>query len=203
MIKNIIFDIGNVLMRFDYKTYIKELLGDDEVIEKVNNAIWHSGYWNDLDRGEPTDKMFQLMLERESDYKEQITLAFENVGQCCHKTEYAIPWIKELKARGYQVLYLSNYAENTMKAGPEALDFLPYMDGGVFSCYERVIKPDPRIYQIITERYGLVPEECVFLDDFADNVEAARKHGFNAIQFEDYEQASRELNKLLSEVNSN
>ena len=197
MIKNVIFDIGNVLMRFDYKTYIKELLGDDRVIEKVNNAIWRTGYWNDLDRGEPTEKMFGLMLDAEPDYKAEITLAFENVGQCCHRMEYAISWIKELKSRGYKVLYLSNYATNTMNAAPHVLDFIPYMDGGVFSCDIKAVKPDPVIYQTICEKYDLVPEECVFLDDFVDNVEAARAFGMNAIHFESYEQAKHELEIML------
>lgn len=197
MIKNVIFDIGNVLMRFDYKTYIKELLGDDRVIEKVNNAIWRTGYWNDLDRGEPTEKMFGLMLDAEPDCKAEITLAFENVGQCCHRMEYAISWIKELKSRGYKVLYLSNYATNTMNAAPHVLDFIPYMDGGVFSCDIKAVKPDPVIYQTICEKYDLVPEECVFLDDFVDNVEAARAFGMNAIHFESYEQAKHELEIML------
>lgn len=197
MIKTIIFDIGNVLMKFDYGPYVKDLLRDDGVIEKVNNAIWRTGYWNDLDRGEPTEKMFQMMFDAEPEYKEQIKLTLDNVGQCCHRMEYAIPWIKELKARGYQVLYLSNYAENTMKAAPEVLDFLPHMDGGVFSCYVRKVKPDPEIYKIICEKYDLIPSECVFLDDFVDNINAARDFGMNAIRFEGYEQAKKELEALL------
>ncbi len=197
MIKNIVFDIGNVLLKFDYHPYVKELLQDDDVIEHVNNAIWMTGYWNDLDRGMNTDFIFQKMLEAEPEYEDEIRLVFDNVGQCIKKEDYAIPWIKDLKKRGYKVLFLSNYAEHTMNANPLPLDFLTYMDGGVFSCNEGIIKPDRRIYHILLERFGLVPEECVFLDDSKTNVIAAQTVGMNAIHFEGYEKARQELEEML------
>ena len=145
MIKTVIFDIGNVLMKFDYMPYIRRLLGDEEVIYRVNGAIWRSGYWNELDRGGDKEEIFRMMLAAEPDYQEEIRLVFDNIGQCMFRMEYAIPWILELKERGYQVLFRSNYSRNTMDANPEVLDFLPYMDGGVFSCDVHLVKPDPAI----------------------------------------------------------
>ena len=71
------------------------------------------------------------------------------------------------------------------------------MDGGVFSCYEKLIKPDPALFKVILERYGLKPEECVFIDDNLPNVEAARNLGINAIHFKKYSQAKDELENLL------
>ena len=197
MIKTIVFDIGNVLMKFDYIPYIYELLQDEETVYRVNGAIWRSGYWNDLDRGEDTQTVFSRMLAAEPAYQKEIRAAFENVGRCMSRMEYAIPWIRELKTRGYQVLYLSNYSRHTMEANPGVLDFLPYMDGGVFSCEVGAVKPDPAIYRILCDRYALVPEECVFLDDFAANVQAARDLGMKAILFESYEQARAALEELL------
>ena len=196
-IKTIIFDIGNVLMSFDYWPFVKELLKDDKIIDKVNNAMWYSGLWNEMDRGVETDVILNKMLATEPEVADEIKLTFDNVGQCMHKRNYTIPWMKELKSKGFRVLYLSNYAEHTMEANPEVLDFLPYMDGGVFSCYERLIKPDPEIFRLIEERYSLVPEECIFLDDSEPNVNAARALGFNAIHFVDYESADRELEKII------
>ena len=198
MIKTIIFDIGNVLMKFDYMPYVKRLLGDDEAVYRVNGAIWRSGYWNELDRGGDVTELFSLMLAADPEYQDEIRLTFENVGQCMFRMEYAIPWIQALKARGYQVLFLSNYSRYIMDAKPEVLDFLPYMDGGVFSCDVRLVKPDPAIYQTICKKYALVPGECVFLDDNAANVQAARAFGINAILFTDYERANAELEVILS-----
>ena len=197
MIRTVIFDIGNVLMKFDYMPYIRTLLGDEETVYRVNGAIWRSGYWNDLDRGEDVDKVYPKMLEADPEFREEIRLAFENVGQCMFKMDYAIPWIRELKGRGYQVLYLSNYSRYAMQANPDVLDFLPYMDGGVFSCDVGVVKPDRAIYRTLCEKYALEPSECVFLDDFEDNVSAARAFGMSGIHFHNYEQAREELEQIL------
>ena len=111
MIRTVIFDIGNVLVRFDYMTFIRNLLKDEKAVEHVNNAIWFTGYWNELDRGQDTDLMLKKMIEKEPDYEEQIRLTFDRVGECIFMEDYAIPWIDELKEKGYQVLYLSNYSE--------------------------------------------------------------------------------------------
>ena len=197
MIKNIVFDIGNVLMKFDYMPYIRKLLKDEDVIAKVNNAIWTSNYWNDLDRGGNTAEILEKMLAAEPEYRDEIKLTFDNVGQCMFRTDYAIPWIKELKSRGYMAYYLSNYAPHTMEANPDVLDFLPYMDGGVFSCDVHVIKPEPEIFSIFCEKYDLMPSECIFLDDNERNVLAAKDFGMNAIHFTEYEQAKKELEKAL------
>ena len=76
------------------------------------------------------------------------------------------------------------------------LDFVPYMDGGVFSYHEKVIKPQPEIFHILMERYGLVASECVFMDDLEKNVNAARAEGMAGIVFESKEQATEMLKGL-------
>ena len=86
-----------------------------------------------------------------------------------------------------------------MKCNPDVLDFVPLLDGGVFSCDVRAVKPDRRIYEIITEKYGLNPSECVFIDDLERNVEAGKNFGFHGIQFVTLRQAQEDLNKLLEE----
>ena len=169
MIKTIIFDIGNVLVHFDYMPYVRDLLKDEELVDRVNDAIWRSGLWAELDRGEPAEKIFPMMLAAGPEVEEEIRRTFVNVGQCLHRAEYAIPWIRELKEKGFQVLYLSNYSEYIMQANPEVLDFLPLMDGGVFSCYVRLLKPDLAIYQKICDECSLDPKECVFIDDHEEN----------------------------------
>ena len=197
MIKTIIFDIGNVLMKFDYGPYIKNLLKDDEVIEKVNDAVWRTGYWNELDLGYEKEAVFSKMLEAGPDCKDEIQSMLDHVGDCIGPMDYAKTWIRDLKEQGYQVLFLSNYSEFIMNSRPDVLDFLPLMDGGVFSCYVGQIKPDPAIYRTICEKYGLTPEECVFLDDNKANIEAARDFGMNGIHFVSFEQADKELQELL------
>ncbi len=198
MIKTVIFDIGNVLVRFDYMPFVRRLLGNEETVHRVNNAIWFTGLWNELDRGQDEEEILKKMIEAEPDYEEEIRLTFDRVGECIFQEDYAVPWIEELKSRGYQVLYLSNYSEHTMRVNPGALSFLDHMDGGVFSCYEKLIKPDPALFRVILERYELVPGGCVFIDDNEANVETARKLGFNAIFFKSYADAISELEDYLS-----
>jgi len=197
MIKTIIFDIGNVLMKFDYMPYIRALLQDEEAVDRVNGAIWRSGFWNELDKGEKLEKILPLMLAEDPEYQDKILLTLENIGQCLRRLDYAIPWIKTMKKRGYKVLYLSNYSEFVMKAGPEVLDFLPLMDGGVFSCHAHMIKPDPAIFKKICDDYGLVPAECLFIDDTEENIKTAESLGFNAVRFEGYEESAAEIEKVL------
>lgn len=197
MIKTIIFDIGNVLMDWHFKTYIEGLLKDDNLVEKVTGAIYGTGYWDLLDFGADAEEVFGRMIEAEPDYEREIRLVLDRVGECMDKKEYAIPWIGSLKERGYKVLYLSNYSEFVMNAKPEVLDFLPLMDGGLFSCYVGMIKPDPLIYQRICRDYELLPEECIFIDDRLENVQAAVDCGMKGLHFTGFEQASRELESML------
>ena len=84
-----------------------------------------------------------------------------------------------------------------MNANPEALDFLPFLDGGIFSCDVHLIKPDLKIYEALINKYNLEPERCVFIDDIERNVNAAREAGLNAIKLDTQEQARFDLDRFL------
>lgn len=197
MIKNIIFDIGRVLIGFEWMDYIHKLF-NEETGQRVTDALWKTKYWWELDRAVLSEEeILEMFYSVEPDLKEEIKEAFDRVGECMTRCDYAIPWIKDLKERGYRIYYLSNYSEHLMQANPDVLDFLPHMDGGVFSCYVNLIKPDPEIYLRLLEKYDLRADECVFIDDREDNVIAAGKLGMQAILFENYEQARQELEKVL------
>ncbi len=196
MIKTIVFDIGNVLMHFDWKEYTEKRFGEDA--KKINAAIWAKDCWDELDREvEDEEVVRQRMVKLAPEYKKEIYEALDNVGECMSKADYAIPWIQELKSRGYNCLFLSNYSGYLMDAAPDVLDFLPYMDGGVFSCDVGQIKPEYDIYYSLFEIYKVDPEECIFLDDKIENIHAAKDVGMQAIHFKNYEQAKEELETYL------
>ena len=189
MIKNIVLDIGYVLIGFEWMEHIRKRF-DEETANIVTDAIWKKGYWSELDRGVLSDEeILELFYSEAPEHRQEIKEAFDNVGECLLKRDYAIPWIDELKARGFRVYYLSNYSEHLMRVNPSVLDFLQHMDGGVFSCHVKKIKPDPEIYRCLFEKYELHPEECLFFDDREENVIAAQELGMQAVQFETYEQA--------------
>ena len=196
MIKNVILDIGRVLIGFEWMDYIHRLF-DEETAQKVTDALWKTKYWWELDRAVLSEEeILEMFYSDAPDAKAEIKEAYDRIGECMSRCDYAIPWIEDLKARGYKVYYLSNYSEHLMRARPDILDFLPHMDGGVFSCYVHLIKPDPEIYRALMEKYSLNAEECLFIDDRIDNVVAARDVGMQAIQFENYEHAREACDKI-------
>ena len=199
MIRNILFDIGNVLIGFNWDDYIHRLFGDDEaLISAINLAVWGDGRWDNLDWGKDTDEVIQSMIDADPKLEPEIRKIFANIHDVFSKRDYAKDWLKSLKSRGYHVYYLSNYSYMGMNANPEVLDFLPLMDGGVFSCHIKMIKPHRDIYEHIAKKYDLVPNECVFIDDLAKNIQAARDFGFHGIQFVSHEQVVHDLEALLT-----
>ncbi|MBE6041172.1 MAG: HAD family hydrolase [Clostridiales bacterium] len=198
MIKNIIFDIGRVLIGFEWGEYIRSLF-DDDTAEKVTAAMWGTGYWKELDRATLTEEqILDLFYSAGPDLKDEILEAFNRVGECVKRREWAIPMIDDLKERGYRVLYLSNFSEHVMSANREALDFVSHMDGGIFSCDVKVIKPAADIYLKLIEKYDLKPEECIFIDDHYDNIAMAKKCGMKGIVFKSKEQFDADLNQALA-----
>ena len=199
MIDTIIFDIGNVLVDFDWGEYINNIFTNKETVSAVRDALFGSSFWSELDRGVLSrDELLEGFRKRANGYAEEIRIAFDRVGDALTCFDYTIPWIKELKARGFRVLYLSNYSHHVTQCNPKVLEFTDHMDGGIFSCNVKLIKPDRRIYEKLITQYSLIPENCIFIDDNADNIKAANKLGINAIRFTDYNSVHAELDKLPS-----
>lgn len=197
MITTIIFDIGNVLAGFTWKEFFAEKGITGEKFERMTEATVMSDKWNEYDKGELTDEeILQCFIDNAPELEDDMRRCFSNVKGIVSRSDYAIPWIKELKQKGYKVLYLSNFSRKADIDCADALDFIPYTDGGILSYKERVIKPMPEIYQLLIDRYNLKPEECVFLDDTERNLTGASKFGIHTIHFKNQEQAIEELRKL-------
>lgn len=200
MIRSVIFDIGKVLIQFDWDAYMQKLFRDAETRRAVTHAMWENPDWNELDRGVlPLADVVRLFVENAPAYEEQIHTAVRRLGEVPARQEYAMPWVQALKAEGLRVFYLSNYFEYLMKEAPQVLDFIPYMDGGVFSCRENITKPDAEIYLRLLRRYNLRAEECIFVDDTQKNIDAANALGIHGILFTSYEQTSAEVQRCIEE----
>lgn len=195
--QNIIFDVGQVLVNYDWETYLDGFGFPKEKREKIADAVFRSNVWNERDRSSKkesyyVEKMVKAAPEYESDIREVMRRSDETVT----KTDYADTWVRYLKDKGYHVYILSNYATDTLERTKDKLTFLKYVDGAVFSCQVKQIKPEADIYRTLLNRYHLDPKTSVFLDDRKDNCEAARKMGIHAIQFTSFKQAAAELEKL-------
>ena len=197
MITTIIFDIGNVLADFTWKEHYESFGYDDAMVERLAKATVMSPMWNENDRGVmTTEELLQAFVGYDPEIEQDIRKVLENVKTMVIRNDYAIPWVQDLKGKGYRVLYLSNFSEKAEKDCAYALDFIPYTDGGILSYQEKLIKPMPEIYELLIKRYGLVPEECVFLDDTKPNLDGAEKFGIHTILFQNQAQAIEELHKL-------
>ena len=194
MIRNIVFDIGNVLTDFRWKEFMQDKGFDGETVKRIAKASLESPLWGELDRGLwEEEKVLEEFIRRDPEIEEQIRFAYSDIHGMVTPRDYAIPWIRELKQGGYGVYYLSNFAERACRECREALAFLGETDGGILSCQVHLIKPEPAIYRLLLKQYGLNAEECVFLDDLPVNVEGAKAEGFAGIVFRSREQAVEEL----------
>ncbi len=198
MIDTIIFDIGRVLVAWDWKGYLQGFGYSEQKIEKLARAVFQNENWRETDRGVWSDEqILQSFIKEAPQYEADIRKIWESMDKCIWKYEYADEWIEELKKRGYKVYYLSNYGKTLRIKTKAALSFTQNCDGGIFSYQIQKIKPDSAIYEALIQKYSLIPEHCVFLDDMPENVEAARKCGFHGIQFTNYRESRAELEKKL------
>ena len=187
MYKNIIFDLGGVMVDFDPKTYLVDRFCNAEVEEQVSQLTFESEEWKLLDAGLITRSEANLrMLARAKEYGR----AFEVQGVLDDWLHILRPrrrmqeLVRRLKNHGYSVYYLSNIPEDVLALLKER-GVLDRFDGGVASCEVHINKPDPRIYQALLDKYGLKASECVFIDDNLANVQAAFTLGFVGIRMKE------------------
>lgn len=200
MIDSIIFDVGRVLVGFGWDALIERLGYDEEIKKDLVEAMFLNPWWNEFDSGRySTEEILGHFIERKPERKAQILEVFDHLDETIWLFDYAVPWIADLKKRGYKLYILSNYAEYTYNRTKDKMKFLPYMDGVIFSYRHKLIKPEPEIFELILSKYDIDPNRAVFLDDRADNIEAAAKFGIHTILFDSYENASHNLEKLLAQ----
>ena len=202
MIKNIVFDVGQVLMSYTPEDYLKNLGFPEETIQTLMTAIFDSKLWETSDRGTiPTEEIWDGFRKQAPGYEKEVQTVYENLGDVVELMPYAEEWVKTLKEQGYHLYILSNYADHTYQLSSHKMKFLPYMDGTLFSYAYKMAKPDHEIYEKLCAMYHLNPQETVFFDDRKENIEAARACGIHGILFQNHEQAQKDLKTLLKKEN--
>lgn len=200
MIKNIVFDIGNVLVDFRWRELMEELHLSKEEQDRFEVSVFGSRWWETLDHGTlDEDEAVRHLREDNKEYLEAFDLVWENRDKLVRPYDYSVKWIQSLKEKGYQVYLLSNYPEKlfTLHTEVGSFPFLEFVDGKVVSGFVKMIKPNEDIYEYLLKQYDLKAEESVFIDDREDNVEGARHVGMQGIVFNSYEQTCRDLETLL------
>ncbi len=198
-IRNIVFDFGGVLLDWNPRHLYRNYFSDEQQMEYFLANVC-TGPWNvELDRGRPFAEAIKELQAENPEYREAIGLFKSRWGEMV-KSEIpgTVELLRDLKARGFALYGLTNWSAETLPIAYERFDFFGLFDGIVVSGDEKLIKPDPRIYRVLLDRYGLDARESVFIDDNADNIKAAQELGFEAILFDTPGHVREQLDALLT-----
>ncbi len=180
----VVFDVGNVLLRWDPRLLYRALIPDEErrrwFMQNVCTAAWNI----EQDRGRSWEDGVALLAKAHPEWEAQIRAHDAR----WHETvpgaiEDSVAVLAELKAKGERVYAVTNFSREKWAECLIRFPFLQSFDGAVVSAHERLIKPDPAIFRVLLERYGLQAGDCVFIDDSEKNVAAARGLGMKAVHF--------------------
>lgn len=198
MIKNLIFDFGNVLVYYDYDKFLSSVVSDPGERSAFKKVVCSPAFLDRCDRGdEPFPAMIRALQDRYPQWK---TLLDHYRDRQLDLIEKEFPGMRDLlaklKSQGFGLYGLTNWSA-TVYPVIDKFDIFRMLDGWVISSEEHLIKPEKGIYLLLCEKFGLKPEECLFADDKEANVEGARSAGMEAILFQDAGQFGKALEEYI------
>jgi 2-haloacid dehalogenase len=180
--REVVFDIGNVLLRWDPRNLFRRVFDDPAAMERFLEQALPMSFIAETDIAQNFTDVIEARTRAFPSYAEPLRLFdtrwVETLGG---PIEESVALLRRLKGRGARVHALSNFAHEKFALAAEMHPFLREFDVAVISGHEGVAKPDPRIYEILRERTGT--GELLFVDDSVRNVEAARACGIEAIHY--------------------
>lgn len=198
MIKNIVFDLGNVLISFKPSEYFDKNNYPENIKTTLLSDIFGSKEWLLIDKGEiTTSKAINSIASRSSLKKEEIAHIFKLRTDMMFPLDLNVRLLPELKKRGFKLFYLSNFPIDIFDEVRTGYYFFRYFDGGLISSEAKYSKPDIRIYEILLEKYNLVPQECLFVDDIEINVRAAESLGMTGLVYHGSHEIAREIEDTI------
>jgi epoxide hydrolase-like predicted phosphatase len=199
MIKNIVFDLGNVLISFKPSEYFDKKNYPANIKATILNDIFASREWQMLDEGViSTREVIEAIALTSSLKKEEIAHIFNLRTEVIFPLDSNVRLLPGLKKRGFRLYFLSNFPLDLFEGVKTGYYFFRYFDGGVISAEAKFTKPDPRIYEALLEKYSLIPEESLFIDDIEINVQAAESAGMKGFVTHGSLEISNDLEKILS-----
>jgi putative hydrolase of the HAD superfamily len=199
MIKNIIFDLGNVLISFKPSEYFDKKKYPEAIKTTILSDIFRSLEWRMLDKGEiTTPEAIDVISKKSSLNKEEIAHIFNLRTDIIFPLDTNVKLLPALKKRGFRLYYLSNFPLDIFDEVKNGYYFFKYFDGGLISAEIKSSKPENRIYEIILERYLLKAEECLFIDDIEENVKTAEGVGMKGLTTYGSLEISKEIEEVLN-----
>lgn len=195
MIKNIIFDMGNVLLDYNPDVILDQVCDTQEEKQIIKKELFAGPEWAMGDRGDITNaERFGLVKKRVPEkLHEKLRKCVENWDMCMLPVKGAGEFMAYVKEKGYGLYVLSNAAIEFFQYFPRQID-MDFFDGIVVSAEVHMLKPEIEIYRYLLESHHLKPQECLFIDDREDNVKGAEKAGLKGFVFkEDFDKVKEEL----------
>ncbi|MEJ6474164.1 HAD family phosphatase [Pseudoalteromonas piscicida] len=196
-IKHVIFDIGNVFVRWSPEEIVRLTFGNNCDVERLAKQLFHSDIWFAINRGELTEaETKQAFIQTCQLTTEQADELFFYVKESLIPLYGTLVLMQRLKAAGYSAYALTDNVHEIVSHLKARHTFWQHFDGEIISAELGYMKPGKAIFTHLLERYQLAANECVFLDDVLANIEGAKQVGLHGIQFFNAEQAERELRGL-------
>lgn len=196
MIDTIIFDFGGVLVDWNPRYVYRDYFQDDEKMEWFLANIC-TDEWNiEQDRGRSLAEATELLVAQHPDWEKEIRMYYGQWETMMKDAIYeTVDILFELKKK-YKMYGLTNWSAETFPIALDRFEFFQVFEGILVSGEEKLIKPDEKIFERMMEKFDLKPENCLFIDDTAKNVEASRKFGIETIHFKNPDDLRKELEEL-------
>jgi 2-haloacid dehalogenase len=192
----VVFDVGNVLLRWDPRNLYRTIFDDEDKMEWFLSTVC-TNQWNlEQDRGRDWDEAVALLAQEHPDHEPSIRAFHERWEETVSGViDENVAILEKLRKAGVPNYCITNFSAPKFILSQQKYPFLAGFDGVIVSGDERVLKPEPEIYNLLLSRYGLKAEDCIFIDDSKANVEGARAVGMHAIHFTETTDLGAELRK--------
>jgi HAD superfamily hydrolase (TIGR01509 family) len=199
MVKNVIFDLGGVVIEWNPDRILASYYADPEMRTIMKTALFLHPDWLQLDRGTLNEAdLLVRAAGRTGRPAAELSGLFDAVRESLHTKIETVALLEKLSARGVPLYCLSNMSSDIFAYLRQRHSFWGVFRGIVISGDIKMMKPEREIFELLLERYGLVAAETVFVDDNAPNIEAARQLGIHPVWFKDAGQCEFELEELLA-----
>lgn len=178
MIRNLIFDLGNVLISFKPSEFLKRKEYPENKINTILSDIFYGKEWAMLDNGDiSTEEAIRSISSRSSLNMAETELIFNMRKEILYPIDDNVRLLPLLKKAGFGLYYLSNFPADLFEEVKNDYYFFRHFDGGLISAEARLSKPDIRFFELFIQKFGLAPEDTLFIDDLPANIEAASVSG--------------------------
>lgn len=196
MIRNIIFDLGQILFEFTPKNYLSQNFSKEKA-DVLMREVFKEKEWKNLDRGTCNiEEAIESIVSRGKVTRDDVTSILSNRSSIVTPIEENLELLEPLKENGYKIFILSNFHKDLFNNFYDEIPALHLFDGKVISSNINLLKPENEIYNHILKKYQLTPDETLFIDDTKHNIEAANEFGIKGLHLKNFKLLKKELENL-------